>query len=364
MKILFVSRRGPTKNGRKGGAQEYILQLAMHVQKQGAETLILCGGEKIGNDFLPGNEVLNNVKIKRLKSSSSSALLKEALQMQNDFDVIVENIMAFALNIPKYLKNNKPFFAIRHHLQKKNFFKLQGYIKGLAGLYFEHVTEPYIYRNTHFIAASQLTASDMEKRWKRPKKVSVISPGYDFLEVNDVQQSNTPLIFFVGHLVTARKKVDDLILAFKDVYHQYPTAQLIIGGDGPDKSELMQMAKGMSCTFTGFLSDKEKHALYKRCWIFASPSVSEGFGITWIEANAHSRPVVGYELGLDTVNESCATMVKQGDIIALTKAINDLISNDTLRHSKQQGALQNAQRFSWENSAKKFLSLIDKYETD
>jgi glycosyltransferase involved in cell wall biosynthesis len=112
--------------------------------------------------------------------------------------------------------------------------------------------------------------------------------------------------------------------------------------------------------FAGFLSEVEKHELLASAWVFASPSLTEGFGITWIEANAYGIPVAGYDLGLDTVNDQCAIMVSKGDVHALAEAITTLLTDRDRLERMAKAARNNAARFSWSGSSEMFMNFINK----
>ncbi|MAX81593.1 MAG: hypothetical protein CL843_15640 [Crocinitomicaceae bacterium] len=355
MKILFVSLRGATNKERKGGAQEYIHKVAFELQLLGHDTIVYCGPEKLNGAALPEHEIVEGVEVKRF--DSLKALRQAIAQNYQNYNFVIENVMSFALFTPSIVKN-VPLIAIRHHLQKKNFFKLQGLVKGAVGFISEQLIEPYKYKNITWVAASELTASDLNKRLIKPRKpIHVINPGFTHIEKN-IPQSETPLLFYVGALNTARKKIDHVIDVFKEVREIIPDVELVVAGEGPDFVGLKDKAKDLPVTFLGFITEEEKHEWYQRSWLFVSPSVSEGFGITWIEANAHGVPVICYDLGLDTLNNECALLIPKNDLIALKEGIIMLLKDTRIRERMKVGALKNAGRYNWGNTAKKIEELM------
>ena len=152
--------------------------------------------------------------------------------------------------------------------------------------------------------------------------------------------------------------MDHLIEAFKTISQKIPNAELIICGDGPSKSYLKQLANGYNVDFKGYVSLEEKMKLYASSWVFASPSLMEGFGITWIEAGYFKLPVIVYDIGIDTVNSDCAALVKLNSISGLTDKIYELLTHKTLRCKMGEEGYLNANKFSWENNAKRFLNYI------
>lgn len=125
-----------------------------------------------------------------------------------------------------------------------------------------------------------------------------ISPNsQDVLQKYSIQ---APYIISVGRLV-ARKGFDDLIEAYS---HIKTPVQLVIVGDGPERTNLEHHAKtlGVTPTFTGGVSEEELHALYAHASVFALtpkelPGDYEGFGIVYCEAAYFALPVVGTRTG-------------------------------------------------------------------
>jgi phosphatidylinositol alpha-1,6-mannosyltransferase len=73
-------------------------------------------------------------------------------------------------------------------------------------------------------------------------------------------------------------------------------ARLVVIGEGDDRARLEALAKshGLSeaVTFTGFVSEATRAALYDRCLAFVMPSDGEGFGLVYLEAMRASRACV------------------------------------------------------------------------
>lgn len=104
-----------------------------------------------------------------------------------------------------------------------------------------------------------------------------------------------PTIFYVGRL-ERRKGVKYLVLAFEKLLEQLPDAQLVLGGEGPDKEKLEELIeeRGIkNITFLGYLTDEEKISWLQRADLFCSPALyGESFGIVLLEALACGAPIV------------------------------------------------------------------------
>lgn len=93
-----------------------------------------------------------------------------------------------------------------------------------------------------------------------------------------------PSVVFVGTLA-GRKRGRFLLDVFsRHVRPAHPCASLaVVGEQGP-------AIPGVTY-YTG-VADRELAALYRRAWVYASPSTYEGFGLPYLEALACGTPVV------------------------------------------------------------------------
>ena len=143
------------------------------------------------------------------------------------------------------------------------------------------------------------------------------------------------IIFALGRHVYY-KGFDVLLEALSSV-----DAQLILGGDGPLKTELHQQAERLGIshkvTFTGSIPEADLAAYFNACDVFCLPSVaqSEAFGLVQLEAMACGKPVVCTLLnnGVNVVNQAGVTglAVPVRDAAALAAALNTLLNDDALR---------------------------------
>jgi len=102
---------------------------------------------------------------------------------------------------------------------------------------------------------------------------------------------------FVGRL-SAQKSVHRLIHAFAIALHDDVSLRLVIVGDGPDRSELEELARtlgiGPRVIFAGSRNGAAAMAAFD---IFALPSRYEAFPYVLLEAAARSLPIVMTETG-------------------------------------------------------------------
>lgn len=119
--------------------------------------------------------------------------------------------------------------------------------------------------------------------------------------------SGPPVLLTLGRLVE-RKGQDMVLQALPAILKEFPEVEYWIAGRGSDRGRLEQLAESLGVTqrvrFLGFVPAAERIQLYQRCRIYLMPSRTigdkgdfEGFGITYLEANACGRPVIGGRSG-------------------------------------------------------------------
>lgn len=112
-----------------------------------------------------------------------------------------------------------------------------------------------------------------------------------------VVRQGGPILLTVRRLVP-RMGIENLIEAMPAVLREFPTARLIVGGDGPCREDLERRAKGLPVEFAGYVPDDDLPGLYRKADVFVLPTRElEGFGLVAIEAMACGTPVLGTPVG-------------------------------------------------------------------
>ena len=132
------------------------------------------------------------------------------------------------------------------------------------------------------------------------------------------------------------KGADTLISALPRVLKSAPDTSLVLVGDGDDRPRLEQLARDLEISkhahFLHGLTPDELFACYANCDVFALPSSGEGFGLVFLEAMAHAKPVIGgAHGGIPDIVEDGATglLVPYGDVERLAQALESFFSNPT-----------------------------------
>ncbi len=153
------------------------------------------------------------------------------------------------------------------------------------------------------------------------------------------------IILTVGRWDSAEKYkgADNLIEALPHVLKAAPDASLVLVGDGDDRPRLQKLAQDLGVSqrthFFRGLTPEQLAACYANCYVFALPSRGEGFGLVFLEAMAHAKPVIGGAHGgiPDIVQDGVTgLLVPHGDVERLAQALESLLSNPNM--AREMGA--------------------------
>jgi len=139
------------------------------------------------------------------------------------------------------------------------------------------------------------------------------------------------------------KGADTLIAALPNVLQAAPDVSLALVGDGDDRPRLEQLARDLKVSerahFLHGLTLEQLFACYSGCDVFALPSRGEGFGLVFLEAMAHAKPVIGgAHGGIPDIVEDGVTglLVPHGNVERLAGALESLFANPD--RAKEMGA--------------------------
>src|SRR5439155_1523480 len=148
----------------------------------------------------------------------------------------------------------------------------------------------------------------------------------------------SPDEFVVGWIgrMTAIKRVEDILLAFRELRNRGIAARLCLVGDGPDREQVEQRAHDLGVSrhtlFVGY--QREIAPYYSFFDAFVLPSANEGTPVVAIESLAAGRPVVATGVGgtPDVVEDGAdGILVPVGDVEAIAESLEQLARNPELR---------------------------------
>ncbi|MBS3815625.1 MAG: glycosyltransferase family 4 protein [Hadesarchaea archaeon] len=181
------------------------------------------------------------------------------------------------------------------------------------------------------------------------KKLEVI---YNGIEPKERSEEEEDFILFVGRLVQT-KGLDVLAEAMENIDYK-----LKICGKGPHDNEL---DNNDNIELLGFVPEKEKNRLLRKCKFLVLPSKKEAFGIALLEAMAFGKPVIATRTGgIPEVVGDAGILVPPDDTKELESAIKTMLSNDELRRELGEKAWKRAKLFSWDEIASQIEDLYQK----
>jgi N-acetyl-alpha-D-glucosaminyl L-malate synthase BshA len=179
------------------------------------------------------------------------------------------------------------------------------------------------------------------------------------------------LILSVGRLI-GLKGTKYLIIAMKEVIRKFPTAKLLIVGDGPEKEKLEKLANELNLEdnviFTGHIKNLDLPKYYSFADVFVTPSITidgqaEGLGVVLLEAMACGTPVIGSNMGgiPDIIKDGYnGFLVPEKSPKDLADKIIELLSNKKMAEEFSVNGLKIVkERFSWEIVTERFYRLYE-----
>jgi glycosyltransferase involved in cell wall biosynthesis len=181
-------------------------------------------------------------------------------------------------------------------------------------------------------------------------------------------QVNYPFLLYAGN-IRPHKNVVRIIEAFSALKTELekdgalPDLKLIIIGDElskhPDlRRTVVRSGVQNDVRFLGFLPIDVLRIFYDAAKVFVFPSLYEGFGLPPLEAMAHGTPVVTSNISsLPEVVGDAAVLVNPENVFEIMRALHRVLLDQQLRERMKQRGYAQAQRFSWEVSARRILKV-------
>jgi glycosyltransferase involved in cell wall biosynthesis len=163
-----------------------------------------------------------------------------------------------------------------------------------------------------------------------------------------------------------RKNLIGVLEAFEKLPENIKSTHslVLVGGKGWLDGELEKkyelLASKYSLIKTGYVPDEDLPALYSGAEVFVYPSFYEGFGMPPLEAMACGTPVITSDsTSLPEVVGDAGIMIKAEDTSELANQIEKVLRDKELADSLRAKGLIQAKKFTWDESAKRLLRVIE-----
>lgn len=173
-------------------------------------------------------------------------------------------------------------------------------------------------------------------------------------------------LLFVGTL-EPRKNIVGLLQAYGKLPESLrETHPLVLAGSlGWNSQEITAALEAarqaqLPVVHTGYISNRQKTALYMHAHLLVQPSIYEGFGMPILEAMAHGLPVVASDIPVfHEIADTAAAYVAPSDTAALTHTLQQLLTNRTAYNKLAGRSSQHLLHApSWEQIADKAYSAM------
>lgn len=354
MKVLQVYRTCyPETNG---GVEQVIRFIASGTKAFSIETKILTLSD---NDIEPyhceGTEIIPVKKSIEIASNGFSLkLIAKFKKLSQWADVIHYHYPWPSGDLLSLFAEDKPSIVTYH-----SDIVRQKFLKTL----YQPLESYFLNRTDRLVATSPQYAQSSANLQKNRHKVSIIplaidESAYPVPSSENINKWRTVVgegfFLFVG-VLRYYKGLDYLLEAAK--LNGLP---IVIAGDGPERAKLeayIAEHKITNVKLVGFVSDEDKVALHllSKAFVFPSHLRSEAFGISLIEAQMYSKPIISSDIGTGSsyvnLNEETGLSVPPADSQSFSDAMlrieNDVQLRDTFGNNARS-------RFEQEFTAQRY----------
>ncbi|MFC1653816.1 glycosyltransferase family 4 protein [Patescibacteria group bacterium] len=221
--------------------------------------------------------------------------------------------------------------------------------------YVKSVVEEYGGKSSKIV----VTHEAVDDSLKKTKKIS-------FKKLSAKYNINKPFVIYIGSAYP-HKNVNKLIDAINLINHQSDEKiQLIVAGSRDIFVKKLQQyaektSKEKNIIFTGYLTDNQVKCLYQNALCLVHPSLSEGFGLTGLEAMSVGLPVISSDAGsLKEIYQDAALYIDPHSSYDLSYAVMTLFHDKKLRQKLIKAGKKQATKYSWEKMVKKTIKTYKK----
>jgi glycosyltransferase involved in cell wall biosynthesis len=241
-----------------------------------------------------------------------------------------------------------------------------------------------VQRADRIIAVSEQTKGDLVRLLNTPEKKIVVA--YNGVEerfrprmVSEGREAEDEAALrrklglperFILHVGTIepRKNLVRLIEAYDIVRKKHGEIALVLAGrKGWLYEPVIEAAErvnlnGGEVKFVDYVDDTDLPMLYNMAYIFAYPSLYEGFGLPAAEAMACGTPtLVSGDGALGEVTGNAALAVDAQFVESIANGLQRLIEDEDLRRRLSEGGPKQVAQFTWQASAEKVLKAYNDF---
>ncbi len=344
-RVLIVAWRD-VASPQAGGSELLVDQLAAGLTARGDRVTLLCGGPAAAHDY----EV---VRSGGPYTQFIGAPFAYARRLR-DCDVVVEVCNGMPFLAPFW--SRKPMVCMVNHVHTDLWPLRFRPPLSTAGRFMEQRVMPWAHRRSLVLTVSASTALELQALGVDRERIRMLNNGVAPAGP-PVPRSAEPLFLALGRL--AEYKRIDLLLRLWDRVRPVVGGRLVVAGEGPQRAYLESLA-GPGVTFTGRVSEEEKHRLLGSAWLLLHPALIEGWGIVVTEAAQRGTPAVGFDVpGLRDSVEAGRTGLLARTEAEFASAWAALALDEGRRAAMGHAARRRAAQLRWSTAVQHFSAVID-----
>src|SRR5207244_6408603 len=142
-----------------------------------------------------------------------------------------------------------------------------------------------------------------------------------------------------------QKGLDIAVRALPDIRTRHPTAELVVLGEGPQRSDLEELAANLEVPVHLLGRVPDVAAWLQRADVLVHPARWEGFGLALLEAMLASKPVVATSVSSIpeiVVDGETGVLVPPEDAAALAEAVSCLLDDPARAEALGRAGLERA----------------------
>ncbi len=305
--------------GEVSGAERVLAAHCLGLYKRGHNVHLIAG---IPDGGVKATEEVQGVQVHRYQRSFRSLFgsrrFFQALACRIPFDVLIfhQPLSAFGVTLARESRNIPMVYVFHSPWAEEYAARGPDPRSGpaIGGRFLRRTLEHFVLRTCQriFVLSRFMADRFVKAHPGFAERVVCLPGGVDldrFRPAEDRQTakatlrlpSRGPLLLTVRNL-EPRMGIDHLLHAVRDVTKNGREVELIIGGEGPLKTELEGLAKRLGLEtlvrFEGYIPDERLPTYYQAADFFVLPTKAlEGFGLVAVEALACGTPVLGTPVG-------------------------------------------------------------------
>jgi glycosyltransferase involved in cell wall biosynthesis len=279
-------------------------------------------------------------------------------------DIVILNIPIPFTSIFKF--KNIPVVSIFHH-----YVPITKITELLTFPFYHFLERSQFSTNKRIIAISETSKKALMERYQlNGENIKVIPNGINLDRFSAQQYSRDirmsygdHIILFTG-LMVPRKRVSLLLDAFALVLEDYPSASLLLLGEGPclpfHKKEANDLGISNNTFFLGFIKDESLPSFYATSDIYVFPSELEGFGQVLLEAMASGTPVICTNISpMKEIIENGGLTFQLNNMKDLAAKIVLLFEDKEKYNKASKNALIQAKKYDWNHIAREYMKFLN-----